>query len=158
MILDKIQNWKLYFKSPIFNEIFKELETYTINTANGVYKNDKDFYFKVMSYDTKLESNTIESHRKEVDVQILLSGNETIKIYNSTAVSITEQYDSESDCQFYKNIDNPISEINLEPGYMAIFFPDDIHHPQFAVNNKIETLKKIVIKIDEKLFTQQKSS
>jgi beta-galactosidase beta subunit len=36
---------------------------------------------------------------------------------------------------------------------MAIFFPDDIHQPQFALENKIETLKKIVIKIDEKLFT-----
>ena len=36
---------------------------------------------------------------------------------------------------------------------MAIFFPDDIHHPQFAVDGKIETLKKLVLKIDEKLFT-----
>jgi len=153
MIVDKIENWKIYFKSPIFSEIFKELETYTINTANGVYKNYEGFYFKIMSYDTKLDSNIIESHRKEVDVQILLSGNEKIKVYNSTAVAITEPYSSESDCQFYKNMDKPISEINLEPGYMAIFFPDDIHHPQFAVNNEIETLKKIVIKIDEKLFT-----
>ena len=36
---------------------------------------------------------------------------------------------------------------------MAVFFPDDIHNPQYAVNSKIETLKKIVIKIDEKLFS-----
>jgi YhcH/YjgK/YiaL family protein len=153
MIIDKIENWRLYFKFPTFGEIFKELETYTINTTNGVYKNHKDFYFKVMSYDTKLDSNIIESHIKEIDIQILLSGSENIKIYNSTAVSIIEPYDSETDCQFYKNIDNPIAEVNLEPGFMAVFFPDDIHHPQFAVNNKIETLKKIVIKIDEKLFT-----
>lgn len=153
MIVDKIENWSIYFKAPIFSAVFKELETYTLETPNGVYKNHENFYFKVMSYDTKLDSAIIESHRKEVDVQILLSGHENIKIYNSSAVAITEEYDSESDCQFYKNIDSPISDINLEPGYMAIFFPDDIHHPQFAVNNTIETLKKIVIKIDEKLFT-----
>lgn len=153
MIVDKIENWGNYFKSSIFSEILKELGTYSVETENGVYKNNESFYFKIMSYDTKLDSIIIESHRKEVDVQILLSGNEKIKIYNSTAVEITEPYDSESDCQFYRKTDNPISEINLEPGYMAIFFPDDIHHPQLAVNDKIETLKKIVIKIDEKLFT-----
>lgn len=154
MILDKIDNWKIYFKEPIFLEIFKELENYNSETPNGIYRTHDNYYFKVMSYDTKLESNIIESHIKEVDVQILFSGNEKIKIYNSEAVCIIEPYSDETDCQFYKNIGNPVAEINLETGYLAIFFPGDIHHPQFAVNNKVETLKKIVLKIDEKLFAQ----
>jgi YhcH/YjgK/YiaL family protein len=152
MIIDKIENWSLYFKEPIFSEIKNELGNYNSTTPNGVYKTHENYYFKVMSYDTKLDSKIIESHRKEVDVQILFSGNENIKIYNNTDVAVIEAYDEESDCQFYKNIGNPITEINLRPGYMAIFFPDDIHHPQFAVEGKIETLKKLVLKIDEKLF------
>ena len=154
MIIDKINNWVLYFKAPIFLEIFKELDNYNFDTPNGIYRTNENYYFKVLSYDTKLESNIIESHIKEVDVQILFFGNEKIKIYNSESVTITEPYSNETDCQFYKKIGNPISEINLQPGYMAIFFPDDIHHPQFAVGNKIQTIKKIVLKIDEKLFTQ----
>lgn len=153
MIVDKIQNWKIYFKSPLFDAIFEDLKTYTVDTPNGVYKDNEKYYFKVMSYDTKLDSTIIESHQKEIDVQILLSGNEHIKIYNEAGVTVKEVYDEESDCQFYNVIGKPITEINLKPNYMAIFFPDDIHHPQFAVENKIETLKKIVIKIDEKLFT-----
>jgi len=153
MIVDKIENWKIYFKAPIFEEIFSEFKKFNLNTPNGVYKNNNDFYFKVMSYETKLESTIIESHRREVDVQILLSGKENMKIYDSKDFQISQVYDEESDCQFYKKINNPITEINLEPGYMAVFFPDDIHHPQFAVNNKIEKLKKIVIKINEKFFT-----
>jgi YhcH/YjgK/YiaL family protein len=153
MIIDKIKNWKIYFKAPIFKDIFEELQNYNSDTLNGTYKNHENYYFKVMSYDTKLESNIIESHRKEVDVQILFSGNENIKIYNTSTVEVTEPYDKEIDCQFYKKIGDPITDINLEPGYMAVFFPDDIHHPQFVVKNKIETLKKIVIKIDETLFT-----
>jgi YhcH/YjgK/YiaL family protein len=152
MIVDKIENWKIYFKASVFNDIFKELKTYNLETKNGTYKNHENYYFKVMSYDTKLESSIIESHRKEVDVQILLSGNENIKIYNETDVKVREIYDAVSDCQFYSKTGNPITEVNLQPGYMAIFFPDDIHHPQFAVGNIIDTLKKIVIKIDEKLF------
>ncbi|PQJ81091.1 YhcH/YjgK/YiaL family protein [Polaribacter glomeratus] len=153
MILDKIANRKLYFKGEIFDELFKQLETYSIETPNGVYKNHPNFYFKVMSYKTKLESDITESHRKEVDVQILLLGNESIKIFESNNVEITLPYEESSDCQFYNPINIPVSEINLCPGYMAVFFPDDIHNPQYAVNGKIETLKKIVIKIDEKLFS-----
>ncbi|WP_343329138.1 YhcH/YjgK/YiaL family protein [Polaribacter staleyi] len=153
MILDKIENAKLYFNNPSFKELFKQLKTYTVDTPNGVYKNHKDFYFKVMSYETKLEPTVIESHIKEVDVQILLSGSEKIKIYDSKDVEITEKYSSETDCQFYKALQLPISEIFLRPGYMAVFFPDDIHGPQYTIDNNVEKLKKIVIKIDEKLFS-----
>lgn len=153
MIIDKIENWRIYFKALIFNNIFEELKTYNLQTKNGTYKNHENYYFKVMSYETKLESTIIESHIKEIDIQIIISGSENIKIYDSKSVEIMQPYDEESDCQFYAKMGNPITEINLQPGYMAVFFPDDIHHPQFAVDNKIETLKKIVIKIDEKLFT-----
>ena len=72
MIVDSISNRKIYFKGEVFDELFEQLKSYTLDTPNGVYKNHKDFYFKVMSYDTKLTSNITESHRKEVDVQILL--------------------------------------------------------------------------------------
>jgi YhcH/YjgK/YiaL family protein len=153
MIVDTISNRKIYFKGEVFDELFEQLKSYTLDTPNGVYKNHKDFYFKVMSYDTKLTSNITESHRKEVDVQILLAGKEGIKIFNSKDVEISQAYDEETDCQFYNPISTPVSEINLIPGYMAVFFPDDIHNPQYAVNSNIETLKKIVIKIDEKLFS-----
>jgi YhcH/YjgK/YiaL family protein len=153
MIVDKISNRHLYFKGEIFDELFRQLSTYTLDTPNGVYKNHENFYFKVMSYETKLASNITESHQKEVDVQILLSGNEGIKVFNASDVEITQAYDEEMDCQFYNPINLPISEVNLMPGYMAVFFPDDIHNPQYAVDGKIENLKKIVIKIDEKLFS-----
>jgi YhcH/YjgK/YiaL family protein len=153
MIVDTISNRKIYFKGEVFDELFEQLKSYTLDTPNGVYKNHKDFYFKVMSYETKLTSNITESHRKEVDVQILLAGKEGIKIFNSNDVAISQMYDETTDCQFYNPISTPVSEINLIPGYMAVFFPDDIHNPQYAVNSNIETLKKIVIKIDEKLFS-----
>jgi len=152
MIVDKIENWKIYFKAPVFAQIFKDLESYTTQTSNGVYKNHENYYFKVMTYDTKLDSKIIESHKKEVDIHILLTGNEHIKVYDASAVEVTEGYDAESDCQFYKRTGNPECEIDLKPGYMAVLFPDDIHHPQYAVRNNVETLKKIVIKVDEKLF------
>lgn len=75
-----------------------------------------------MSYDTKLESKIIESHRKEVDIQILSEGKEKIKIFNLNDVEITQPYEVESDCQFYKEKNVCVSEVNLLPGYMAVLF------------------------------------
>lgn len=155
MIVDKISNWKNYFSNPVFESIFKDLEKYNLETPNGVYQENPDYYFKVMSYDTKYDSSIIESHLKEVDIQILLAGSEGIKIYDTNDVEVIEKYNDETDCQFYKPIADSISEIYLKPGYMAIFLPQDVHHPQFAVNNKIEKLKKIVIKVNEKFFTHK---
>lgn len=154
MILDKVENCSRYFKAPIFEEIFQKLKDFDINTPNGIYKTHDLYYFKVMSYETQLSPKIIESHRKEVDVQILLSGKELIKIYKEEDLSILEKYNSKIDCQFYQESNFPISELILEPNYMAVFFPNDIHGPLYAHNNKVDKLKKIVIKIDETLFSQ----
>ncbi len=153
MIVDKLNNKTLYFKGEVFTELFKQLETYTVDTPNGIYKNHEYFYFKVMTYETMLAPQVIESHRKEVDVQIILSGAETIKLYDDRSVETFKEYDSKSDCQFYKSTDIPHTIINLKPGNMAVFFPDDIHGPQYAIDAKPELIKKIVIKIDETLFS-----
>lgn len=101
MIYDKINNWKLYFQNPIFKNIFEELNNYNINTPNGEYKNNDYYYFKVMSYNAEKESTIIESHKKEVDIQMLLSGNEQIKLYDINLVKVIKEYDLITDCVFY---------------------------------------------------------
>ncbi|MEH6536889.1 MAG: YhcH/YjgK/YiaL family protein [Psychroserpens sp.] len=153
MIYDKIKNWQLYFKHDVFENIFKDLETITVDTVNGNHFKNENYYFKVMSYDTQLDSNIIENHNKEVDIQIVLAGKEKIKIYNENAVEIIRPYQEEDDCQFYKNVSIAHSEIILQPSYMAVFFKQDIHHPLFAVNGKPKHIKKVVIKVNEKFFT-----
>ena len=154
MILDKIENSSRYFKAPIFEEIFQRVKDFDVNTPTGTYKTHDSYYFKVMSYETQLSPKIIESHKKEVDIQILLSGKELIKIYKGQDVRTIEEYDSKIDCQFYQELNPPISELILEPNYMAVFFPNDIHGPLYACNNQVSKLKKIVIKIDETLFSQ----
>lgn len=152
MIYDKIKNWELYFKHDIFEKIFKDLETISVDTVNGTYFKDDDYYFKVMSYTTQLESNIIENHNKEVDIQIVLAGEEKIKIYDESAVKVIRPYQEEDDCQFYKNVSTAHSEVILQPNYMAVFFNQDIHHPLFAINGETKHIKKVVIKVNEKFF------
>jgi len=154
MILDKLEYSTRYFKSSLFKEIFDKVRDFDIDTPDGTYFSNERYYFKVMTYDTQFSPNIIESHRKEVDVHILLYGKERIKVYKEEDVVILRKYCSKTDCQFYQEFNPAGLEFILESGYMAVFFPNDIHAPLFTCNNKVEKLKKIVIKIDEELFAQ----
>lgn len=156
MIYDSLSNWNQYFINPVFDEIFQKLETLSVNTKNGEYFRTDHYYFKVMSYDTKKEPKVIESHRKEVDVQVVLHGGERIKIYSATKLKVSTEYSEETDCQFYKETNSHDMELKLYPGKMAVFFPEDVHGCQHTLANETQNIKKIVIKIDEKLFTHQK--
>lgn len=153
MIIDKINNWKYYFQNPIFEEIFTKLYCLNQETPIGNYFKNEHFYFKVMTYQTMEEPSVIESHLKEVDIQIILSGSEKIKLYDFNDVQITRPYSIDDDCQFYRAINSAHSEVILKPKTMAVFFQQDIHHPQFFTNNRIENVKKIVIKVNETFFT-----
>lgn len=154
MIFGNITDWKYYFgKTKYQDELYQELQSISSAIKNGIYKLNDHIYYKVMSYETQASPSVIESHKKEVDVQIVLSGKEHIKVYDPSNVQVTMPYNAEKDCQFYSSEKVPFVEFDLIPGKMAVFFPNDIHACQFVVGDKTEPIKKIVFKIDEKLFT-----
>lgn len=153
MIFDKIINWKRYLQNPIFEEIFNNLSTFNLDTKDGIYKNFSDkYYFKVMTVDTSIDPDIIESHKKEVDIQILFKGEERIQVYSYDQVEITENYSSLNDCTFFLANQKPLVELILKPEYMAIFFEDDIHRPLLALNDIKSNLKKVVIKVNKECF------
>ena len=103
---------------------------------------------------TVLDSQIIESHRKEVDIQILLQGEELIKVYSSDQVTIKTPYNPDIDCQFYENPNESHSEVVLKKGRFAVFFPQDIHNPLNALTEPIR-LKKIVVKLNLEWLNKQ---
>jgi len=152
MIFDQIKNSYRYFKKSIFKEIFEKLKEIDINTPNGNYSSNELYSFIVMSYETQISPDIIESHKNKIDIHVLLTGKETIRIYKEKGVSILEEYNSNSDCKLYKELSSKYDEINLEPNYMAVFFPNEIHAPAYAYNKDIINIKKVVIKIDKVLL------
>ena len=155
MIYDELTHWKQYFKGPIFDDIYQKLGMISTDTPNGEHFRTDSYYFKVMSYSTMDNPTIVETHRKEVDVQIVLNGGEKIKIYDPRNLEVKTPYDEALDCQFYKVANKAAMEFDLVPNKMAVFFPQDAHGCQHIRANESETIKKIVIKIDEKLFTHQ---
>lgn len=102
-----------------------------------------------MSDQTRIHSDIIESHQKEVDIQILLKGRELIKVYESKEEDVKTPYNADIDCQFYSNPRTPNNQLILTEGVFAAFYPQDIHNPLNAIGSP-EALNKVVIKLNLK--------
>lgn len=157
MIFDKFTSYPVYFQSSEMKSVIEDvIQNYSITTEDGTYQEFDHYYIKVMSPETLEVSDIIESHQREIDIQILLSGTEKIRIFSEESVTIKSDYNPEIDCTFYTPNSNPHSEVILQPGYFAMFFPQDIHNPLIAYNT-IQSLKKIVVKLDVNWYKSLKS-
>jgi YhcH/YjgK/YiaL family protein len=154
MIFDKVENLSQYFDKPWVGVVLDFYNTLDVNTPNGEYElMGRDLFCKVLDYETKTSDFITESHRKYVDIQISLDGEEFIEVYGVEEVFITEPYNEISDCIFYKTTENSLSliKIQLTKGMMGIFLPQDVHKTQISVKHANE-IKKAVFKVHKSLI------
>ncbi len=84
-----------------------------------------------------------ESHRKFIDIQCIISGEEKMGIYPVSKSTVTKEYDEKRDAANY--LASGKFYIG-KPGVFFIFFPSDAHRPNITPGgNKV--VKKIVIKV-----------
>jgi len=154
MIYDRIENMNLYLKGNLLSELEKTISNLTENQKDGNYPLQKDdIFFKVLRYETKISDWITESHQKYIDIQLVLSGVELIKIYDRSKLVVLEAYNSETDNIFYNTNDNiAVSEIRLMPGFFCLFLPDDVHQTQIADHKGSQLITKLVFKVHEKFF------
>jgi YhcH/YjgK/YiaL family protein len=86
-----------------------------------------------------------ESHRKYIDIQFLLEGEEAIDVLPIGALIVSKPYREEKDVIKYR--DAPAgSRLRLRAGQAAIFFPEDGHMPgQFPAAPGL--VRKTVVKV-----------
>ena len=154
MIYDSLDNIRTYFSFKEFSSILHRVASLNLNSPDGNIDIGEGNYIKVMTDKTRIHSEIIESHQKEVDIQILLKGSELIKVYDVNEVKVKTQYNPEIDCQFYSNPRNANNQLILKEGYFAVFYPQDIHNPLNAVDH-VEELKKIVVKLNLKWLQEK---
>lgn len=146
MVLDKIENYKLYEKiSERLALGFKFLkETDLSQIESGKYTIEGENIFAlVQEYNTKSRAEgKPESHFKYIDIQYIISGIECIGF-----TSLTDQI------HVYKNLENDIAfyECNstlltLSEGMFAVFFPNDVHMPGIQ-SGEIAKVRKVVVKV-----------
>jgi biofilm protein TabA len=84
-----------------------------------------------------------ESHRKFIDIQCIISGEEKMGIYPVSKATVTKEYDGKRDAANY----SAKGKFYVGgPGIFFIFFPSDAHRPNITPGGN-KTVKKIVIKV-----------
>lgn len=96
-------------------------------------------------YETRLASaGKWESHRRYIDIQYMVQGEELMGWANTSLLKVTEPYDAARDVAFHEGAG---SLIHVPAGYFAIFYPDDAHKPCLAVNGRPSAVRKVVLKV-----------
>lgn len=149
MILDRIENHAFYPFGSAWKAAFDFLKTVTPEMEDKKYTLQGDgLYAAVASYSTKARDVAkLETHRKYVDIQVLISGTEIIEFFHENGLTVKVPYNPEKDITFYEAPENPLAQMTLTPGQFAVFFPEDAHMPCLTTGNSAQPVKKVVIKI-----------
>lgn len=108
--------------------------------------NDDMFVLK-QAYITKdRESCFFESHKKYIDIQYMVKGNEIMDITSIDNLKIVNDYDEKTDFIKYENKSENISSLLIKEKELAIFYPNDAHQPCIKTD-KNELIYKAVIKV-----------
>ncbi|MCI5524345.1 MAG: YhcH/YjgK/YiaL family protein [Spirochaetia bacterium] len=106
-------------------------------------------YVSIQEYETKPRIETkYESHKKFIDVQMILKGTEIISVCPVELLEVTEPYNEEKDVAFYAHSPKG-TDFVLTAGEFGVYTPKDGHQPCICAG-KCSPVKKIVIKIPVK--------
>ena len=152
MIYDNINNIETYRGlSPDFYEGLEFLKKVSPDIENGVYQINSRVKAIVSEYETReVNEYGFEAHRKFIDIQYLLRGEERIACMPIEKLTVTEPYDEAKDAAFYAAEGVRAQEMTIGDGYFAIFFPQDGHMPQLSAGEPM-MVKKVVVKVE--IFT-----
>ena len=99
------------------------------------------------SYYTRQSEETLfESHIKYIDIQILISVEETIEVVHTDLLEVDSEYNKEGDYSLYK-VNPDSSKIIMKNGDLSILFPEDGHMPGLKSGNKSQRVFKTVVKV-----------
>ena len=148
MIFDHLSNISLYQAlSPDIYAGLEYLQQISPDIAPGTYQITPRVKAIVSEYETKVKNEVgFEAHRKNIDIQYLLKGEERIACMPIEKLTETEPYSEEKDAAFYAAEGVAAQTMTIGGGYFAIFFPQDGHMPQLC-GDKPEMVKKVVVKV-----------
>ena len=145
MVIDTLDKLGFYASlNPLFQDIVDFLKTNDLNTLEEGkhFIKEKDLFVNIQTAKGKTkEEAKLETHRKMIDIQIPLSGEET---YGYTPLcNLPElEYNEEKDIIKYDGLAD--TYVTCRPGEMAIFFPQDGHAPCISPE---PTIRKAIFKI-----------
>lgn len=109
----------------------------------GTYIVNDQFYYKVVEYTTLSPENIfLESHRKHVDIQLVLAGEELMYIEDVSRLHINTPYDDSEDRMLWKFEKNS-SAFTMKKGDVSIIYPNKAHQGGISTGEISHVLKVI---------------
>lgn len=124
-------------------EFLKNLKT---DIELGIHKLNNGNYANVMELDSKLDNGqerNFEVHKRFIDIQIVLMGEEIMSTCKYDCTKITKPYEEETDYEFFSS--KPISNVILKPFEPLLINKEEPHSGGFA--NNVNHIKKVIIKV-----------
>lgn len=148
MILDSCDRFDRYLP---LGKGFEKARTFLLEKdlptlPPGKYPIDGDLVYAIVARDQgrNKEDALLETHDLYIDVQMVLSGLETMGWKpRAGCAHPAGPHDPERDIRFYK--DAPDGFVTVQPGQFAVFFPEDAHMPLLSGG----MIHKVVVKIRE---------
>jgi biofilm protein TabA len=98
-------------------------------------------------YETKPRGDGFfESHRKYIDVQLIVEGEELMEVVDASRIAVRDSYVAERDLIIYRDVATA-SQLRLVAGEAAIFFPVDVHMPSLRLRDGSALVRKAVVKV-----------
>jgi biofilm protein TabA len=148
MIYDVLKNAHLYFTPGCrLAKAIDFVRNFNLSEPDGRYEIGDTMYAIVMSYKTKpAEQQKSETHKKYIDIQVVLSGRERIDIaLFSDRMVIETPYDEAKDAAFYK-LGGAYVPLIMTEGTFAVLYPQDVHRPSCNLDGAAD-VRKIVVKV-----------
>lgn len=150
MIKDNLEHlaYYNYLNSDIKTGLKYIRDTDFNNLENGKYELNEKVFAIVQDYNSKPESEgKFEAHRKYIDIQFVVKGEEKIGTGKIDDFEEVTQYDDEKDIVFLTpKLSTAVNFITLKEKEFAIFYPNDAHMPSIAITSP-DYVKKIVVKV-----------
>lgn len=146
MIYDRIENIETYTAiSERLARGLRLLRTTDFSAMeDGKYEVEgKELYFSLQSYQSKECNDTPEAHRKYIDIQYLLEGEELIGIGQLSEMTEEVSANPDGDIWFYHG---PVTDLRLGNGTFVALFPQDAHAPCIAPGCPAP-VRKVVVKV-----------
>ena len=150
MIYDTFDHAACYPFGPVFRKAIDFAARVNADTPIGRHEIDGDrIYANVMEYETEEGSPVkYEVHRRYADLQVVVSGHETVFVRSAAGLPVQAPYNPDKDCEFLSP-DSMASDVNVQlfPGYFTLLFPQDAHMGKGLSCLGKTKLKKVVVKI-----------
>ncbi|WP_150539665.1 N-acetylneuraminate anomerase [Actinobacillus vicugnae] len=134
---------------PVFAGLCEKLKTLDLESLPlGWQELEEGVLMNVMEFETTpAEEKKAEMHRKFIDIQLLIAGEEMIEYgLAQPNLALFDEYRDEDDYQLTEAIEHK-NELVLQPNMFAIFLPYEPHKPGNTVNGQNKLLKKLVVKV-----------